>query len=160
MVTKWFFDDADRTKEYGGCTYPNLHEYITLADHQAALAEKDRAINFHKSAAEVANLRRDDMSRVLSLKEKEVAEKDKEIEALKEWRANVTCSLLRPDGAFFEDVPKHVKDLAIGYNTLMARAIKFAEQVRDSGINGDKRAEASCFLSRPDVVAWKKGQEA
>ena len=31
--------------------------------------------------------------------------------ALDEWRANVTVSLQRPGGAFFVDVPQHIKDL-------------------------------------------------
>ena len=31
--------------------------------------------------------------------------------ALDEWRADVTVSLQRPGGAFFVDVPQHIKDL-------------------------------------------------
>jgi hypothetical protein len=31
--------------------------------------------------------------------------------AFDEWRADVTVSLQRPGGAFFVDVPQHIKDL-------------------------------------------------
>ena len=31
--------------------------------------------------------------------------------ALDKWRADVTVSLQRPEGAFFVDVPQHIKDL-------------------------------------------------
>ena len=34
------------------------------------------------------------------------------VKALEDWRIKVTAALLRPDGAFYEDVPKHVKEMA------------------------------------------------
>ena len=162
MVTKWF-DERSAMKEPKP-DYPMCHEYVTLADHQAVVAEKDRAINFHKSSAEVANLRRDEMARVLSLKEKEVAEKDKEIGRLKK-QAECLGILLLADNKTELTI---TNDKA--YHELMQQAVRFAEYLLQGHRHRLKVlrftklrqgiVEADAFLARPDVVAWRKQEEA
>lgn len=52
--------------------------------------------------------------------------------ALDEWRADVTVSLQRPGGAFFVDVPQHIKDLVKerdDLRTLIAALPKVEEEI-------------------------------
>jgi len=58
------------------------------------------------------------------------AEREK-VKELREWRGKVTVALLRPGGAFYEDVPKHVKAMAEELATLQAQ-LRQVEGERDA----------------------------
>ena len=47
----------------------------------------------------------------LDSQQKDIAERDAGIARLRDWQATVTAALLRPGGSFFEDVPKHIREL-------------------------------------------------
>ena len=75
---------------------------LTTATEQ--IAEKDRTINGLKAIAEAWEQQRDEARQ-------QIAEKDREIEKWRDWMMNAAAALGRTAGSFYQDVPKHIKEM-------------------------------------------------
>ena len=100
-------------------------EVVKAADAQATIAalqdERDGWVRSREHYYQLwmrATDERDEMRKERDEFEAQLTQRTAELErvradnkALDEWRADVTVSLQRPGGAFFVDVPQHIKDL-------------------------------------------------
>jgi hypothetical protein len=62
-----------------------------------------------------------------------------QIETLENWRATVTATLHRPGGAFYEDVPKHIREL----RTLLKTVVEMWGPWHDADCPSDDTCECS-----------------
>jgi hypothetical protein len=142
-------DEMQQSHAYAFRKYVLAEVESIIVAQEAALAEKDTtlehaATTIGEQSVEIMRLKKEvaekdahittllDTSAVLKTYQdtlEMLVEKDRELGKLKEWRANITCALRRPGGSFFDDVPKHIKDLVIQRDDLMHQAVWAMEQL-------------------------------
>lgn len=96
----------------------NLETMRHTDEMQSRALEAEQQLTQHTSELEAANTLLYKKNCALGRAETSINDLQAELErvradnkALDEWRADVTVSLQRPGGAFFVDVPQHIKDL-------------------------------------------------
>ena len=127
----WFKDDQ---KSFPGATEK---DGVCVGEHVGITIAQELANAYRKRTAELERVRADN-------------------KALDEWRADVTVSLQRPGGAFFVDVPQHIKDLVKERDDL--RTLILALPKVEGEIEVSSGVYNFILLKRDTVVKFLCGQ--
>jgi len=109
-------------------------QFVLFTDHQAALAEKERELD--RAKIQVANFQR--------------------------WLSN---GVYYTNAEYEEQVRKPKLKLQADLYQVVGEAVKFAELYTNAGVRkrflcfNEHYHEAMCFLTSPQVQAWRKGKE-
>lgn len=90
----------------------------------------------------LGNVRAGDIQRAIAAV---LAERD-ELEALKTWRVDVTVALQREGGAFYADVPNHIRSLVAGWKQMAVLNEALFKECRWAldDVGGDSVYETQC----------------